>query len=262
MQETDQDSSLKEAANGYKIFLDFVDAYLPAGFDGIGESDPLMVQVSELLDKNNQFMYLADMLKLQVLYVSPNVKNLMGIHAEQFDPGILFRWTHPEDIARHSISRARMIQLCNDTYINDEGVCCIMSTNMRYRHSDGHYFNCLVQGYVFCAKSPIHTTYALFLNTDIDWFGPIRHGFNHYIGRDMSLFRYPDREVILKGSIFTDREYEILTLLRNGLDSQRIGEKLFISPHTVDTHRRNILKKTGHHSTAELIIDLQERGFF
>ena len=62
--------------------------------------------------------------------------------------------------------------------------------------------------------------------------------------------------------IFTDREFEIIILIREGMDSQTIAEKLFISPHTVDTHRRNILKKTGKASTSELIIDLQDRGFF
>jgi len=41
----------------------------------------------------------------------------------------------------------------------------------------------------------------------------------------------------------SEREYEIMRLVEQGKTSKEIGEILFISKHTVDTHRRNILKK-------------------
>jgi DNA-binding NarL/FixJ family response regulator len=50
----------------------------------------------------------------------------------------------------------------------------------------------------------------------------------------------------------TDREIEIIQLLLEGKTSKEIGDILFISSHTSDTHRRNILEKTGTKSTAEL----------
>jgi DNA-binding CsgD family transcriptional regulator len=78
----------------------------------------------------------------------------------------------------------------------------------------------------------------------------------------LSYFRCPDEKLILTGCIFTEREFEIISLIRDGMDSNHIGQKLFISPHTVDTHRRNILKKTGHSTVSELVISLQEKGFF
>lgn len=51
----------------------------------------------------------------------------------------------------------------------------------------------------------------------------------------------------------TSREIEIIKLLAKGLSSPEIAEKLFISENTVETHRRNILRKTNTHSTVELI---------
>lgn len=51
----------------------------------------------------------------------------------------------------------------------------------------------------------------------------------------------------------TDREVEIVKLLIEGKSSKEIGEILYISKHTVDTHRRNILSKTNTNSTSELI---------
>ena len=50
-----------------------------------------------------------------------------------------------------------------------------------------------------------------------------------------------------------NRELQIIREMSNGLSSQNIGEKLFISRHTVDTYRRSILEKTESHNTAELI---------
>ena len=51
----------------------------------------------------------------------------------------------------------------------------------------------------------------------------------------------------------TTREIEIIKLLAKGLNSNEIAEQLFISENTVETHRRNILRKTSTHSTVELI---------
>jgi DNA-binding NarL/FixJ family response regulator len=43
----------------------------------------------------------------------------------------------------------------------------------------------------------------------------------------------------------TRREYEVLTLIAEGLNSKEIAEKLFISEKTVKNHVSNILKKIG-----------------
>ena len=50
----------------------------------------------------------------------------------------------------------------------------------------------------------------------------------------------------------TDREIEIVKLLLEGKTSKEIGEKLFISKHTVDTHRSNLIEKLKVRSTKEL----------
>jgi DNA-binding CsgD family transcriptional regulator len=54
----------------------------------------------------------------------------------------------------------------------------------------------------------------------------------------------------------SDRELEILELLRLGKSSHEISESLFISTHTVNTHRKNMLKKAGAKNTAELLFML------
>ncbi|HHH49812.1 MAG TPA: response regulator transcription factor [Saprospiraceae bacterium] len=49
------------------------------------------------------------------------------------------------------------------------------------------------------------------------------------------------------------REQEILVLITQGFTSQNIGNELFISKHTVETHRKNILRKLNVNSSAELV---------
>jgi DNA-binding NarL/FixJ family response regulator len=49
------------------------------------------------------------------------------------------------------------------------------------------------------------------------------------------------------------REREILLLVAEGLTNQQIGDQLFTSKRTVETHRQNILQKTGCKNTAALI---------
>ena len=56
-----------------------------------------------------------------------------------------------------------------------------------------------------------------------------------------------------KNSQISPREKEIIQLLSDGFTTKKIAEKLFISPHTVETHRQNILLKLGLKNTAELI---------
>jgi two-component system nitrate/nitrite response regulator NarL len=51
----------------------------------------------------------------------------------------------------------------------------------------------------------------------------------------------------------TRREQEILVLIAQGLTSQLIAERLFLSPLTIETHRRNLLAKFEVSNTAALI---------
>jgi DNA-binding NarL/FixJ family response regulator len=53
--------------------------------------------------------------------------------------------------------------------------------------------------------------------------------------------------------VLSRREKEILVLIAEGYTSPQMAEKLFVSPHTVDTHRKNLLMKLDVKNTATLI---------
>ena len=52
----------------------------------------------------------------------------------------------------------------------------------------------------------------------------------------------------------SEREKEVLVQLVNGLSNKEIADKLFISTHTVISHRKNITRKLNIHSLAGLTI--------
>ncbi len=49
------------------------------------------------------------------------------------------------------------------------------------------------------------------------------------------------------------REFEVIVLLCHGLSTKDIAEKLFLSEHTIEGYRKEIIKKTNTRNTNELI---------
>jgi len=64
------------------------------------------------------------------------------------------------------------------------------------------------------------------------------------------LINTPEEE---EKGVLTSREVEILKLVAKEFNSRQIAEILFISERTVETHRKNILKKTGAQNLVGLI---------
>jgi regulator of cell morphogenesis and NO signaling len=60
----------------------------------------------------------------------------------------------------------------------------------------------------------------------------------------------PDQET----EALSERERDVLIQVVNGLSNKEIADRLFISIHTVMTHRKNITRKLNIHSTAGLTI--------
>jgi DNA-binding NarL/FixJ family response regulator len=66
--------------------------------------------------------------------------------------------------------------------------------------------------------------------------------------------------LIPKSAVFSQRELEVLNLMASGYNSNQISETLFITPKTVETHRKNLIKKSKTRNTAELIYFSYQNG--
>lgn len=52
----------------------------------------------------------------------------------------------------------------------------------------------------------------------------------------------------------TYREKEVLNLIVQGYTNNQMGEKLGVSPRTIDSHRTNMMRKLGVHKATDLVI--------
>lgn len=62
------------------------------------------------------------------------------------------------------------------------------------------------------------------------------------------------------GIVLSKRELEVLKLIADGYTNPQISKCLFVSPHTVTTHRKNILGKLGVNNTASLVMYAVKQG--
>lgn len=58
----------------------------------------------------------------------------------------------------------------------------------------------------------------------------------------------------------TPREIEVIQLISEGKKTKEIAEKLYLSPYTIETHRKNIFAKLGINNVAELMRYALENG--
>lgn len=64
--------------------------------------------------------------------------------------------------------------------------------------------------------------------------------------------QHPDKPALITETL-SQREKEIIELLSDGLSFKEIGERLYISPRTVENHKSNILDKLQLNNTIELV---------
>ena len=248
-----------EFIGDYKIFGAFIEKYLNSGFSNIDPKDNLVLKIDQKLRSRKQFFYIGDLIKLKILFASSGTMDIFGIPPDELDPATFYINTHPDDLERHNLGRTMLFKT-GQALFNSPDAPTVLSSNFRFKNANGEYADSLVQCLIFCSHHPYKTVYLLQITSDISGFRFSRHGYHYYIGKDLNYFRPPDIKLLKTGNVFTAREFQIIRRIAEGLDSQQIAEKLFLSIHTVNKHRQNILRKSGMISTHDLVIDLKEKG--
>jgi DNA-binding NarL/FixJ family response regulator len=59
---------------------------------------------------------------------------------------------------------------------------------------------------------------------------------------------------VCDGLNISEREIEIIRMIAEGYSNKEIADKLFLSTHTVNTHRKNIMNKLGVNNTAGIVL--------
>lgn len=248
-----------EINQDYSLFFKFIDKYSCNGFSTIDESDPLVLELEEQLAINNQFFYLADSLKLNIIYTSKKSSDIIGVHPNDFDPQSILSKTHPDDLSRLLMARTKIFEISGDLLVSKKKHFLLL-TNIKTENGQGDYSNILHQVYFFYCQIK-KTVYLINILNNIDWYMKNKKNFYYYLGDNLSYFKYPTKEFLNQGYVFSNREFEIIKMINKGLGTKEIAQKLLISINTVNTHRRNIINKTENSKISEIISELRLSGF-
>ncbi len=74
--------------------------------------------------------------------------------------------------------------------------------------------------------------------------------FNNEVGEALDAYQKSSKTLL---PVLSSREKEILGFIAEGYTNPQIAEKIFLSPFTVDSHRKNLLAKLNVKNTASLI---------
>lgn len=126
-------------------------------------------------------------------------------------------------------------------------------------HKNGKSLFVLAQSIPVLFNAQMKPIYMLNIYSDISDLSVMRN-YTHYIvdnsdpdlPKKISVFDRQDYKDCVQIAV-SPAELRVLELLAEGLDSKLIADRLFISEHTVRTHRKNILKKTACNNTTEAV---------
>lgn len=203
-------------------------------------------------------VYLADYRTSEYLFLSKNVEQMLGYtRREIMSRGQIWHIKnniHPEDLAVFSSDVFTRFMDYTRTFSIPEIKKLRFSVNLRARRKDGVYIQALQQSVVLeCDedKNPI-----LVLGT---WADITHHKTDNKVVYSVSRYDKKTGFSVITTDTFpkpalsiSDRETQIIKCLAEGFSSKQIAGKLHISVHTVNAHRRNIMRKTCCKNAAQL----------
>ena len=235
-------------------------------------SDPLLIREFEdrmsafavafpLLDKASSFFYLFDFVKMRYLYVSESIKHIMGYTAHNWierGPDWVFSTVYPEDVKRLMALHKALFEHYYSLPVNERKDYKYM-WEVRVVRKDQVVIWIMQQGSFIEVDAEGKPIVTFDLISDMT-------AFKKDSVMTLTMFKDIDKPQLklyfpISGKqTFTKREVELIRLLSEGLSSREIADRLSISHHTVDTHRRNMLKKCSVTDSIRLLSYARENG--
>jgi DNA-binding CsgD family transcriptional regulator len=239
-------------SNGFIDYLDDIEDKLK----GRKYCSRPLTDISNFPIAKGQALYVLDYRKKAITFQS-GIFDLLGYTPEEFTVDFLANSYHPEDF--DLIHRLLIATL---TYATENDVSFQLGYFVTYRlkHKNGDYVKVLRQSSVFDKdeKGQIISNTALLTDISfLDSSNKVQWRFDAP-GLDQQKFKEYVSQVY--SGFFTERETEIISLLKKGSSSLEISESLNISKHTVDTHRRKILKRANCKNLIELLNFCTQNG--
>lgn len=191
----------------------------------------------------------------QVEWTSNSITKILGLEApEDFTIDFILEHIHPEDLPYFLDFENQVTSFFNQLPV-EKVLKYKVSYDYRIRRKDGTYIRILQQALTIQTNDEGAVIRVLDVHTDISHLKKENGSTLSFIGLEgePSIFDYAhSKEFSKTKNKLTKKEREILSLLAAGKNSFEIADRLFISKNTVDTHRKNMLKKTKCKTTVEL----------
>lgn len=205
-----------------------------------------------------QCLYVADWQRGKMVY-QKDLDKMLGYNKNEFTLEKILEIAHPEDLGVvRRITQAVVNHLTNHTQFSRDNTSQIIT--YRFRKKDGTYLKILRQSTLFEKTSDGALKSNLSLLTDISSIDTSNTVTWDFIAPQVEKDAFRNEIYKEFSNLFSKREKTVIELLHRNLISKDIAEKLFISPHTVLTHRRNILQKAKCNNTADLLIFCKKIG--
>ncbi len=218
-----------------------------------------IIELDQFLPYNATFFCVTNTQNLSFEYVSKNIYSLLGYNSENIkEKGMKFFWSkiHPEDIELWLKALNDLMEFTMKEILVKERRQMTYVWNYRMKNASGNYVN-IVQNTTPLdfdnENKPIiglahYTVLNGSIELDITASAKLMNSEMEY---ETVYFNNFSQKLLTRG--LSNRERDVVRLLVLNYSSKAIADKLFISSNTVDTHRRNILKKLNISSTGELI---------
>lgn len=202
-----------------------------------------------------------DFCKRDMIFYSSNFGKLLGYEQNDFkDLGQQFfaNKIHPEDAFKCSLNGVSILKILSN-FSSDEKLNHKMISEYRMLNSHNKYIRLIEQYQVL----ELDTKGQIWLMLNIVDLSPNQEDLivsksqllNFRTGHIYAMEDNPSIQFEL-----TNRETEILKLVKDGLLSKEISDKLSISVHTVNKHRQRFLEKLGANNSMEAVIFASKFG--
>ena len=207
--------------------------------------------IVDTISLGEYFVYIVNPYLGEFEYVSSQIKDILGYNPEDFNLELYVDLAHPEDLP-YIIDIQKKVSEFTINNIPTDRMQYKFCYDFRVRDINGNYHQLYIQ-YFYLELSEKHNPQRAFcFLTDISHIktGGIPHLNIFKLGEGLVkiLNENQDNKITL-----TNKENQIFEFLIKGFTSQDIANVLEISKYTVDTHRKNILKRNHCANTSELL---------
>lgn len=195
----------------------------------------------------DNYFFIFDCIENSILFMNSSFTDITGYDATSFNVTNLVDIIHPEDTQYFFDCEEKGLQFTNNLLFN-EHFQYILSYTYRVRIKSGDYIYVQQQCQAIEVNDQGNLSKTLVMHKKIEPY--TTRPVNDYKIFDKGKNIYIDAENCYN---LSKREMEILTCIKEGKNSAAIAEALNISKYTVDTHRKNILKKTNSTTFIDII---------